>query len=178
MVLCSTPRYRLHFLSLCWQSPGRQHVTWCWWAFSRASLCTWTQTWQWPWTGSIDLCGSRFRFFYRRSHWTSGHSVKWDLWESRLLSGFRLGRLFQVAKIEYDLVSIFGLPKALGMCNVKLFLQLTVSPTLSGSAWSLLRLSVGSSFMWSCNFVGSWARGSVGVWVQLSWSRGCLETSR
>ena len=37
-------------------------------------------------------------------------------------------------KLEYDLVSIFGFPNPFGLCNVKLFLQLTVSPTLSGSA--------------------------------------------
>ena len=53
---------------------------------------------------------------------------------SFIIGGFRLGRLFQVAKIEYDLISIFVLPKFLGLCNVKLFLHFTVSPTLSGSA--------------------------------------------
>ena len=160
LVLCSAPRYSLHFFPLCWQSPVRQHLPWCWWSFSRESLCTWTETWQWPWTRSIVLCGSRFRFFYRSIHSNSGYSVKLPLWASRLLSGFGLGRLFQVAKIENDLVSIFGLPKALGLGNVKFILQHTVSPALSGSAWSLLRL-------WArrlCVLEISWVHGLVVPW--------------
>ena len=99
------------FFSLCRQTPEPKHVSWCWWSFFRASLCTWTETWQWPWKGQLFFVGQGSVFFYRRSRSTSRQSVKWSLWGSRLKSGFWLGRLFQAAKIEYDLVSIFGLPK-------------------------------------------------------------------
>ena len=75
--------------------------------------------------GSVSFIDATFDF------WTF---CKMTSLRVSLLSGFPLGRFFQIAKFEYDLVLTFGLPKPLGLCNVNLFLQLTVSPTLSGFA--------------------------------------------
>ena len=47
---------------------------------------------------------------------------------------FGSGGFSRMLKIEYGLVSIFNFPNPFGLCNVKLFLQKTVSPNLSGSA--------------------------------------------
>ena len=143
------------FFPLSWQTPRRQHVRWCCWSFSRASLCTWAENWQWPWTRSIVLCVPRFRFFYRRSHSTSWRSVKGFIWESRLISSFRLRRFFMLLIMKMIYFPILVYQNLLCLYNVFAFEIISSIFSFAYIIWLCAVPLAASVISWFLGIIGS-----------------------
>ena len=134
--------------------PGRQNVLWCWRSFLSIPVYLNRNV-------TMALNNVNYSFWFKVPFLLSTQSF--DFSRVSFSSGFQLGRLFQVAKVIMTQFQFFVYRNMLCLYHV-LFLQLTVSPTISVSAWSLLRLPDGSLFLWSLDFVGATARG---IWVPL-----------